>query len=140
MKVTVDVEIARMVEQVYDLMADTRNEPSWNSQVSEAELVSPKGIGEGARFRTVNRGQTYEAVITSYERPKRLIFRVVGKPMVIDAELVFAEIGENRTTLHGEFDMAPRGPMKLLLPLLAPAVRRDFPKQFDRFREFCESR
>jgi uncharacterized protein YndB with AHSA1/START domain len=140
MKVTVDVEIGRMVEQVYDLMADSRNEPSWNTQVSQTELASGEPIGQGTRFRTVNRGQSYDAVITAYERPKRLVYRVSGKAMVIDAELLFTAVDENRSALSAHFDMQPRGPMKVMLSLMAPMVRRDFPKQMDRFRAFCESR
>jgi hypothetical protein len=30
--------------------------------------------------------------------------------------------------------------MKVMLPLMGPLVRRDFPKQFASFKEFCESR
>ena len=29
--------------------------------------------------------------------------------------------------------------MKVLFPLMGPAVRKDFPRQFESFREFCES-
>jgi hypothetical protein len=36
--------------------------------------------------------------------------------------------------------MQPRGIMKVLLPLMSPMVRRDFPKQLDSFKAFCESR
>ena len=38
--------------------------------------------------------------------------------------------------MDATFDMQPR-PMKLMLPLMAPLVRRDFPKQFASFRAFC---
>ena len=39
------------------------NEPTWNSQVSEPELLTGEPIGRGTHFRTVNSGQTYTATM-----------------------------------------------------------------------------
>jgi uncharacterized protein YndB with AHSA1/START domain len=57
MLASVAVDITAPPELVFDLMADARTEPTWNSQVSETELTTPEPIGSGSRFRTVNRGQ-----------------------------------------------------------------------------------
>ena len=76
-------------EAAFDLMADARNEPQWNSQVSRSELLSSEPIAEGSRFETVNRGQTYEATITTFDRPSRLTFEVTGKGMDITATFAF---------------------------------------------------
>jgi hypothetical protein len=119
-------------------MADARNEPAWNSQVSATELVSEPPIGPGSRFTTVNRGQRYEAVITQYERPDRLTFEVTGRPMRITGSMTFTDDGA-ATRLDALFDLEPRGFMKVMLPLLAGSIRRDFPKQFTSFKAFCET-
>jgi hypothetical protein len=119
-------------------MADTRNEPTWNSQASAAELASGEPIGQGTEFTTVNRGQTYRATLVEYDRPRHLGFDVVGKTMSIHGSLDFAEQGEG-TVLNGSFDFTPHGPMKVMLPLMAPLVRRDFPKQMASFKSFCEA-
>jgi hypothetical protein len=140
MQVDIDVTVNRPVDQVFDTMADARNEPSWNSQVTRTELVSAEPIGEGAHFKTVNRGQEYDAVITTYDRPDDMAFTVTGKPMTIVAHLSFHDLGNGSTRLAGTFDLQPKGFMKLMLPLLRGAIRKDFPKQFDSFKSFCESR
>lgn len=44
------------------------------------------------------------------------------------------------TQLDGEFDLRPKGVMRAMLPLLAPLVRRDFPRQFTNFKAFAEHR
>jgi hypothetical protein len=136
--VNVDVDVNRPREQVFDLMADARNEPVWNSQVSRTEMISEEPIGDGSEFTTTNRGQEYIAIITSYDRPNGLAFTVVGKPMEIVASLRFTDSADG-TRMTGQFDLQPRGFMKLMMPLMAGAVRKDFPKQFASFKDFCES-
>jgi hypothetical protein len=138
MIVDVEVEIARPRQQVFDLMADARNEPTWNSQVSRTELRSGEPIGLGSEFLTTNRGQDYVATITTYDVPSDLAFTVVGKSMQILGTMAFAESAEG-TRLVGRFDMQPKGLFKVMLPLMAGAVRKDFPKQFASFKQFCES-
>jgi len=139
MEVSVSVDIDAPRERVFDLMADVRNEPEWNSQASKAELRSSEPIGLGSRFMTINRGEEYDAVITSYTRPSDLRFEVTGKRMTILGAITFTG-DAGRTHLDAHFDMQPRGVAKVMLPLMSPLVRRDFPKQFASFKAFCESR
>ena len=138
MKVDATENIGVTRAQVFDLMADQRNEPIWNTQVTKTDLESPEPIGPGSWFTTVYRGQTYTNTITGYQRPSRLTFTVTGKPMTIIARMSFEESGSS-TRLRAEFDLQPRGVMKALLPLVRPVVRRDFPRQLAGFKRFCES-
>ena len=131
-------QVARPRESVFDLMADDRNEPRWNSHVSSTELTSTEPIGRGSTFATVNRGEPYTATITEHARPERLAFTVVGKTMSILGTMQFNEVADG-TRLEAEFEMQPQGFMKVMFPLMRPAVRKDFPRQFASFREFCES-
>ncbi len=139
MIVDVEVPIARPRTEVFDLMADARNETVWNSQVASSELVSDEPIGLGSRFVTVNRGQSYDATITTYDPPHEIAFDVVGKTLKIVGRFRFADLSGN-TVLRAHFDMTPLGFMKVLLPLMSPMVRRDFPKQLNSFKAFSESR
>lgn len=138
MIVNVQVTIEAPIGRVFDLIADTRNEPQWNSRVSTSALVSGEPIGKGTEFTTVNRGQTYRATLTEYDRPRHLGYDVAGKPMTIHGSLDLAEAGES-TVMTGTFDFTPHGPMKVMLPLMSGAVRRDFPKQMASFKAFCEA-
>jgi hypothetical protein len=119
-------------------MADARNEVHWNSAVSRSELMSGEPIGVGSSFLTVNRGQEYSATISSFDPPDRLGFEVTGKGMNITASFLFRPEGET-VIVEERLDFKPKGPMKLLFPLMAPLVRRDLPKQGARFKAFCES-
>ncbi len=139
MHVEVEVPVARPRSEVFDLMADARNETAWNSQVTRSDLVSGEPIGQGTQFVTVNRGQSYDATITTYDIPNEIVFDVVGKTLKIVGRFKFADSGEN-TLVRASFELQPLGFMKLVLPLIAPSVRRDFPKQLNSFKTFCESR
>jgi hypothetical protein len=138
MRFLVDQEVATDPGSAFDAMADVRNEPRWNDQVSRSELVSSGSIAEGSRFKTVNRGYEYDAVITIYERPVRLEFEVTGRQLDMSVSFRFEAAGADRTRMHGEFDMRPKGVMKLLFPLMMPLVRRDVPKQMARFKRLFE--
>jgi len=71
-----EIIISRPPEVVFDLVADERNEPSFNPRMVRAELVSGEPIGSGTQFRaaTKSMGRLLEMTIeyTGYERPSRL--------------------------------------------------------------------
>jgi uncharacterized protein YndB with AHSA1/START domain len=71
-----EIVINRPVEDVFDFVADERNEPRYNPQMRRAEQISDGPIGIGTRFRAelVNMGRTVEMVIefTGFDRPRRL--------------------------------------------------------------------
>ena len=75
---SVDIHVDAPVARVFDAMADVRNEPAWNTQVTEAEPLTGEPIARGNQFRTVNRGQTYTATITEHDRPDHVAFLVAG--------------------------------------------------------------
>ena len=136
MHVTATTRIACPPEDVFDMLADLRNDRKWNSRVSRAELRSPEPIGLGSRFAIVNGGTEYVVTITSYDRPSRLVFEASGKPDLTIA-CALTRSGDE-TELESDFDFRPRGALKLLFPLLAPVIRRDVPKQFASLKALCE--
>ena len=80
MRVTASTRIESPPEQVFDTLADVRNDARWNSRVSSAELRSPEPIGLGSRFAMVNGGSPYDVTITTHDRPSRLVLEARGKP------------------------------------------------------------
>lgn len=136
----IDREIPASAEAAFDAMADVRNEVHWNSRVSRADLVSSEPIGVESRFRTVNRGATYDSHISLYERPRRLEFVVTGKPMDLTVRFEFDSVAQGRARLRGEFDMHPKGLMKLLGPLLNLMIGRELPKHAASFGAWLSSR
>jgi uncharacterized protein YndB with AHSA1/START domain len=135
-RVTAKTRIARPPEDVFDTLADLRNDTKWNSRVSRAELRSPEPIGPGSRFAVVNGGTPYDVTITSYDRPSRLVFEASGKPDLTIA-CTLTPTGEG-TELESDFDFRPRGVLKMVFPLLAPVIRRDVPREYASFKALCE--
>lgn len=60
-----EIFINRPVDEVFDFVADERNEPRYNPKVRAAEQISDGPIGVGTRFRaeTVSMGRAVEMVI-----------------------------------------------------------------------------
>ena len=67
------VVIKRPVDEVFDFVADERNEPRYNPGIRRAEKLSPGPIGCGTRFRaeavTLGRRVGMTIRYTAYERP-----------------------------------------------------------------------
>ena len=136
MRATATTRIACAPEEVFDTLADLRNETQWNARVSSAELRSDEPIGLGSRFGIVNGGSSYDATITTYERPSRLVVEASGKP---DLTITYALAPTpDGTELESELDFRPRGFLKLLFPVLTPVIRRDVPKQYGSLKALCE--
>ena len=49
--ITGHIRIAAPVGRVFDTVADTRNEPSFNPAMTGVELLTPPPVGLGTRFR-----------------------------------------------------------------------------------------
>lgn len=136
MRIATRTGIACPPEQVFDMVADMRNETQWSSRVSSAELRTGEPIELGSRFSIVNGGTPYEVTITTYDRPSRLVFEASGKPDLTIA-YTFKPTTEG-TDLESDFDFRPRGVLRVLFPLLAPVIRRDVPKQYASLKALCE--
>jgi len=76
MRVEGNIVIDRPLEEVFDFVADERNEPRYNSHMTRAEKISPGPIGVGTQFHSVmtGLGGTADMTIefTAFERPKRI--------------------------------------------------------------------
>ena len=66
----------RPVEEVFDFVADERNEPTYNPNMVSAAMITDGPIGVGTRFsatvRTGRRPLGMEIEYTAFDRPHRL--------------------------------------------------------------------
>ena len=66
-----DIEIGRPVDEVFEFVADARNESRYNRRMHRAEKLSPGPIAVGTRFRSelAAMGRSVEAIteITGYD-------------------------------------------------------------------------
>jgi uncharacterized protein YndB with AHSA1/START domain len=114
-----EVVIDAPVDEVFDLVADERNEPKYNPRIVRAEKVSDGPVGAGARFvaQPKNMGEM-SLTILEYDRPHRLHNVVRSSYLRVDGALTFDEV-EGGTRLRWDWDMDLTGPMRLLSPVLA---------------------
>src|SRR5690349_1035328 len=122
-----EIVINRPVEEVFDFVADERNEPRYNPRMLRAEQVSPGPIGRGTRFQAevTTMGRPSEMVIefTDFERPRRLASSTHLSTMDIAGILTFDPLAEG-TRMRWSWELRPRGMLKLMTPLVARMGRR----------------
>jgi len=123
MRIEGAIVIARTPEDVFDFVADERNEPQYNPRMTRADKVTPGPIGVGTRFHSVMTGVGRAADMTieftGFERPRRLASRTDLSSMGIHGVLLFEPV-DGGTRMRWIWDLEPRG----MLRLLGPLVRR----------------
>ncbi len=119
--------IARPVDEVFDFVADERNEPTYNPKMLQAEKLTPGPIGEGTQWEAIveARGRAFDMMLetTEYVRPSRLGSATAMANADIRGVLTF-EPAPGGTRMAWSWELRPRGVAKLLAPLIARAGRR----------------
>lgn len=129
-----EIVIERSATEVFDFVADGRNEPRFNPRMVRAELLSPEPIGVGSRFLEESRmtGRTFEVTVeyTVFERPRLLGSRSraaprgrKGRPLLIEGLLTFEPVAEG-TRMRWSWQVETPGALRLISPLLAWMGRR----------------
>ena len=121
MHVEGEIVIRRPVEEVFDFVADERNEPRYNPRMVRAEKVTPGAIGVGTRFAAQMKGRrpidmTIE--FTDFERPHRLASHTRLRAMEIRGALTFDPVPQG-TRMRWAWELEPHGVLLLLGPVVA---------------------
>jgi len=120
--------IWRRVEDVFDFVADERNEPRYNPRMVRVEKLTDGEIGIGTKFAaTTKSGRgTADMVIevTAFDRPRRLASATTLPSMDITGTLTFEPAGA-ATRMRWSWELQPRGALKLLGPIVTVIGRRN---------------
>jgi uncharacterized protein YndB with AHSA1/START domain len=138
-----EIVIKRPIEEVFDFVADERNEPQYNPRMSVAEKVTDGPVGIGTKFHSVmsSRGGPAEMTIefTQFDRPHRIVETIqVSNVMVIDGELRFEPVTEG-TKMTWLWELHPRGVYKLLGPIIRRTGERQELTVWTGLKELLES-
>jgi hypothetical protein len=136
-----EIFIQRPVDEVFDFVADERNEPRYNSRMRRVEQLTTGAIGVGTRFRAemVSMGRPAEMIIefTGYERPRRLLSATRMAFMELRGGLTFDPVGDG-TLLGWSWELQPHGLLELLRPLVARIGRRQEQRVWTGLKRFFE--
>jgi hypothetical protein len=117
-----EIMIDAPVDEIFDLVADERNEPKYNPRILRAEKVTEGPLGPGSRFVAEPKSMGAKGAMTlevlEYERPHRLHNLVRSSYLQVDGTVTFEEVAD-ATRLTWDWDMDLVGPLRLLTPLLA---------------------
>ena len=117
-----EITIEAPVDEIFDLVADERNEPKYNPRILRAEKVTEGPLGPGSRFVAEPKSMGARGAMTlevlEYERPHRLHNLVRSSYLQVDGTVTFEEVAD-ATRLTWDWDMDLVGPLRLLTPLLA---------------------
>jgi hypothetical protein len=126
-RVTGEILINRPVETVFDYVADQRNELAYNPRMVRSEKITGGPIGVGTRFRASARSgrQAMELLIeiTQYDRPRRLGSQTTMSSPDVNGGLTFEPV-DGATRMSWSWEVSPKGPLRLLGPLVARLGRR----------------
>jgi len=116
-----DIVINRPIGEVFDFVADERNEPKYNPQMTSAEMVTQGPIRVGSKFDCVmtgvGRGAVMTIELTEFDRPRRLGSATHLSSMNIDGTLLFEAQGQG-TKMTWIWNLEPHGFYKLLGPIV----------------------
>ncbi len=137
-----EITIDAPVDEVFDMVADERNEPKYNPRIVRAEKVTQGPVGTGTWFvaepkGTGSRGQMTLEVL-EYERPRRLHNAVRSSYMRVDGTLTFDAV-DGGTRLRWDWEMGLVGPMRVLSPVLAVIGPRWEHRNWVGLKEYMES-
>jgi carbon monoxide dehydrogenase subunit G len=123
--ITGQIRIAAPVELVFDTVADSRNEPSFNPAMTGVELLTPPPVGLGTRFRARmgKAGMEMLVELTEFERPRRLGSVTASSMMETSGTLTFAADGQG-TVMSWDWQVRPKGWLRILGLLSGPLGRR----------------
>ena len=134
--------IARPVEEVFDVVADERNEPRYNPRMTGVEKLTPGPVGTGTRWAATidSRGRPLdiEVEVTDYDRPRRLASTTTMAAAEIRGALTF-DPDPAGTVMRWRWDLRPKGVMRLLGPVLAKVGRRQEAAIWAGLKEYLES-
>jgi uncharacterized protein YndB with AHSA1/START domain len=121
------LHIARPVDEVFDFVADQRNEPSFNPKMTASIKLTDGPLGVGTRFRAtvLSRGKPLPVTIeyTGFDRPHRIVSRSVMAGAIAQGH-VQCDPTPSGTRFSWDWTVTVAGPGRFAGPLIGVIGRR----------------
>ncbi len=135
-----DATFRQPPEEVFDFVADARNEPRWHPDALSVEKTSEGPVGLGTRF--VSRYRRFGSMtseIVEYERPSRLALDYEWKSSRFHVGYTLSPSGGG-TAVRASGGGEVRGFLRLLTPLMRLSMRREQAKSAGWIQRGLDSR
>ena len=143
MRIEKTVTIARAVEEVWEFVADARNDPRWCEKVVSVEQLVGDGPGQEAKYRVMHRPRPLKPAVeltmdvVEFDPPRRLRWREE------DADAVFNVLYDLEPTASGtrlkQVDDIDWKIGRAALPVARLMVSRDIGRQLRSLKRLLES-
>ena len=137
-----EFEIRRPVGEVFDFVSDHEHQPAWTLGVKRVKRTSPGPVGVGTTYRVVGKmlgrrvESTYE--VTAYEPDRCFSGRMTSPQLSFEETFHFEEGDGGGTVVRLRAHAQPGGALRLLGPLLGPAMQRQVRADHRRLRSVLE--
>lgn len=143
MKIEKTIVIAHPLEDVWEFIADTRNDPQWCDKVKSVDQVVGDGPGPDSRYRVVHRPVSLKkpkelaVSVEEYSPPRRLRLREEDDDGVFHVTYDLEPTAEGtRLTQHDQIEWEIP---KFQLPIARAMVSRDIQRQFSTLKRLLEA-
>lgn len=125
--VTGSTVVHRPVEEVFDFVADGRNEPLYNPRMLRSVSLTPGPVRAGSRWEATMAAPGHTVRLTSettlFDRPARLGSVSSMPGMAVDGKVTF-QPDPAGTRVTWSWQIHPRGLLRLATPVIARIGRR----------------
>jgi uncharacterized protein YndB with AHSA1/START domain len=132
------VELDRPVEEVFDYVADSTNDPVWCKHVLECEQTQGNVPALGATYRAIHKPGPKATELTleviEIDRPQRIAWRQTDEAGTFIVSYDLEALPGGRTRLNQTDGTSWNGIFRVLSPIVHLAIRRTLPKQFEALR------
>jgi uncharacterized membrane protein len=138
--VTDSVVVARPVDEVFELVADLRRTPEWQTSLERLE-VDGEGVAVGTHGTEVRRGggrkleSRFE--VTALDPGRRLAIETRSSSVEADVEFAFADV-EGGTRVQFELELRLRGALRFMEPVIRSQVERQSHDDLERLKALLE--
>lgn len=130
--------VERPTDEVFDFLVDLRNAPQWEPNCQQVEKTSEGPIGRGTTFRAKKGLGRLKSEIVEFERPARFATRETGPGMTCGMEFR-CDSQTGGTQVSCRLWMEPRGPLRVLMLLMRPGMKRMLGELPDKLRRAIET-
>jgi uncharacterized protein YndB with AHSA1/START domain len=133
-----ETAIGRPIAEVFDYLADARNEPRWVQGARSVEKTSSGPVGLGTTFvGQYARAGRVDLELIEFERPTRVTIRAHSRIVDFD-DVVELSMRAGVTRVDARMTATPRGAMRFVAPIMGRTMRRQFSENWDHLRRALE--